>query len=420
MPIPLKKGKLFMKDGEGNFVQIVPESTYATPEYIGATATSAGVAGMVPAALSSQKDKYLKGDGTWAELVLPDTYQGATDELNGIAGLVPSALSEDKDKFLRGDGTWTEVDVSSAVHIEGAETIAGPKTFTQGPFSNVVKATISGTYAVNASFGQMFLLDVTGNTELSFEGFPANTGASIKLFINNKGTYTITWPSRVIWASAVPTQTSNKMDVYEVSTIDGGKSFYATRIIAGITKFTGDTMYIVDKPGCSISINGCSDNSCGSAGDPEIDFQWSTSTTNIKTNQDYTFSDIFVHDEPLYNTLYGMSSEITYRDEDDNKWTLTFASNLIPGFESSEYGSYASPDAWGTAQELGLENTYLWNYIECGYDLDFYETGDSKTYYYNCLVDSNGNRSYYSNRDVSMTITYLGNTRYSVTFRWTR
>jgi len=35
-----------------------------------------------------------------------DIYVGATASTNGTAGLVPAATSVNKDKFLKGDGTW--------------------------------------------------------------------------------------------------------------------------------------------------------------------------------------------------------------------------------------------------------------------------------------------------------------------------
>ncbi len=42
-------------------------------------------------------------------------YQGATSSASGVAGLVPSALSEEKDRFLKGDGTWGEINLSHSV-----------------------------------------------------------------------------------------------------------------------------------------------------------------------------------------------------------------------------------------------------------------------------------------------------------------
>ena len=68
MPIEVKYGKFYMKDASGNLHQIVPESASPVPDYQGATASASGQSGMVPAAQSSQKDKFLKGDGTWASV----------------------------------------------------------------------------------------------------------------------------------------------------------------------------------------------------------------------------------------------------------------------------------------------------------------------------------------------------------------
>ena len=422
MPIPVKKGKMYMKDGSGNFIQIVPEATFATPEYVGATASSAGVSGMVPAALSSQKDKYLKGDGTWAELVLPDEYQGATDSESGIAGLVPSALAEEKDMFLRGDGEWAAVDVSSAVHIEGEETVTGAKIFSQGPFSNVVRASANGTYNVNASSGQIFVLSIERNTTLSFSGVPAGRGTSLKIYADNKGAYSLTWPNNVIWnTNPVPSLSANKMDVFELSTMDGGKSWYASRILASIDKWTGDTMYINGKTGCSIKVNCSSTAASGSSDkDPEIDIQWIDTSTDIHANVDYTFSNVFSSIEPtteLSYDIYGLSAEINYEDEEGNHWMLTIVSSDMPGCENSDYSEI---DGAPSIDDYGLENTIFWNMIDFSSTLYDPEVGDSDTFWFNCKKDENGNISYYSGHDVSLTITYIGNGSYTVTIRWTK
>lgn len=66
-----KKGKLFVKDSNGSVVQIIPEAVAVIPDYQGATTTTAGVSGLVPAALSTQTEKYLRGDGTWQDACVP-------------------------------------------------------------------------------------------------------------------------------------------------------------------------------------------------------------------------------------------------------------------------------------------------------------------------------------------------------------
>lgn len=82
--------------------------------FIGATDSTAGRAGLAPQPMAGDQGKYLRGDGTWAELVLPNTYQGATENAAGVVGLVPAASSGERDKFLRGDGTWASAKIEGS------------------------------------------------------------------------------------------------------------------------------------------------------------------------------------------------------------------------------------------------------------------------------------------------------------------
>lgn len=73
----------------------------------GAGASAGGTAGLVPAPASGQQGRFLKGDGTWAEVVTSvDTMTGATASTAGAAGLVPAPAAGDQNKVLKGDGTW--------------------------------------------------------------------------------------------------------------------------------------------------------------------------------------------------------------------------------------------------------------------------------------------------------------------------
>lgn len=70
----------------------------------GATASTPGTHGLVPAPAAGDEDKVLKGDGTWGDL--PGDMTGATAGQAGTHGLVPAPAAGDQDKFLKGDGTW--------------------------------------------------------------------------------------------------------------------------------------------------------------------------------------------------------------------------------------------------------------------------------------------------------------------------
>lgn len=64
--------KLVVKDGSGNFIQLLPEAYSINTEYVGATSNANGTAGLVPPALSAQKGNYLRGDGSWSNVAFGD------------------------------------------------------------------------------------------------------------------------------------------------------------------------------------------------------------------------------------------------------------------------------------------------------------------------------------------------------------
>jgi hypothetical protein len=45
-------------------------------------------------------------------------YQGATNLANGVAGLVPPATIANRNKYLMGDGTWAEIPAATTAQID--------------------------------------------------------------------------------------------------------------------------------------------------------------------------------------------------------------------------------------------------------------------------------------------------------------
>ena len=74
---------------------------------VGATSSSNGTKGLVPRPTSANYQKFLRGDGTWANPSGSADMQGATASANGVHGLVPAPLIANRDQFLKGDGTWS-------------------------------------------------------------------------------------------------------------------------------------------------------------------------------------------------------------------------------------------------------------------------------------------------------------------------
>lgn len=60
-------GKLYMKDANGDIVQIIPDVAAFHEEYHGATAIADGITGTVPPAQSSERNMFLRGDGQWVD-----------------------------------------------------------------------------------------------------------------------------------------------------------------------------------------------------------------------------------------------------------------------------------------------------------------------------------------------------------------
>ena len=194
--------------------------------YIGATSNASGTSGLVPVATSAEKDNYLKGDGTWGSISLPSTYVGATSEANGVAGLVPAANSEDRTKCLRGDGTWAYV-----VQTSGTQTIYDQKIFMQGPYGTTSAVSAS---EINLANGSVFTKTISANTTFTITGAPSGKAASFSLVLTNGGAYTITWPSSVKWAGGnVPTLTASGVDLLTFLTPDGGTTWYGVLSVGG-------------------------------------------------------------------------------------------------------------------------------------------------------------------------------------------
>ena len=87
-------------------------SPYLT-DMTGATDSKDGSHGLVPQPLIDDRDKFLRGNGTWTEIDLSE-FNGADADFDGKKGMVPKPLAGDQDKFLRGDGTWSRINLTGA------------------------------------------------------------------------------------------------------------------------------------------------------------------------------------------------------------------------------------------------------------------------------------------------------------------
>lgn len=51
------------------------------------------------------------------EIMVADVFTGATTTSDGTSGLVPAPTSADKDSYLKGDGTWGKPEAQTSIKI---------------------------------------------------------------------------------------------------------------------------------------------------------------------------------------------------------------------------------------------------------------------------------------------------------------
>lgn len=96
-------------------------------------------------------------------IVNPVVMTGATNSSNGSAGYAPKPLIADKDKFLKGDGTWAELSAGGDYEIipitAGNDTTSRTFTFTKQPkFIKIfyISSTIGYNYDACIVYGQQY------------------------------------------------------------------------------------------------------------------------------------------------------------------------------------------------------------------------------------------------------------------------
>lgn len=172
----------------------------------------------------------LAGDGLIGSagvLSVPE-YEGATSSAGATAGLVPPALSSERDKFLKGDGTWSD---GGFAHLAGTETFTGSKTFGAGMFGKTVAVSASD---INLSLGTVFLKTITAATTFTISGVPSGAASTFNLVLTNGGSKVVTWPSSVKWTEGNPPELSvSGIDVLTFLTPNGGTTWYGCIALNG-------------------------------------------------------------------------------------------------------------------------------------------------------------------------------------------
>lgn len=232
MPTPIKQGKLFMKDASGSLVQIIPQANVAVPSYTGATSSAAGTAGLVPAAQSSEREKFLRGDGTWQEVSGGSgskeiKYSSAEPDSTNTASLDNESIIF----YEESSGSSPLIPVNTT----GNQTITGIKTFLNGIYGGVWTMASDET-AIDLSKGTCFVKTISANTTFTFTNVPSDAVCCITLALTNGGAYSVIWPSSLKWSNGItPTLTQNGKDILTLITYDGGTTWYGTTTCVGVS-----------------------------------------------------------------------------------------------------------------------------------------------------------------------------------------
>lgn len=82
----------------------------------------------------------IKKNGVWENFILPvsvPTMTGASSSTDGAKGLVPAPSAGDQDKYLKADGTWEAINVSNN----------GVRSITSGSSNGTISVNTNGTTA---------------------------------------------------------------------------------------------------------------------------------------------------------------------------------------------------------------------------------------------------------------------------------
>lgn len=143
----------------------------------------------------------------------------------------------DEDDFASDSAVNPPSQQSTAVYVkEAAISLSNKDLDNYGETVNAIGSIGGGTQDIDFSAGNVVSATVdTSATTFTFSGEKSSgTESTIKLYLTNGGSQTVTWPASVDWGNnGAPTLTTSGVDILVFTTIDGGTIHY------GFTALTG-------------------------------------------------------------------------------------------------------------------------------------------------------------------------------------
>lgn len=147
--------------------------------FTGATSSTNGDSGLVPAPASGDQNKLLAGDGTWKAPV--GDFTGASSSVAGANGLVPAPAAGDQGKVLFGNATWkapyANSDIVNIVYPVGSIYMSVSSTSPATLFGGTWAA-LEGRFLIGAN--STYTAGSTGGAaSVSYTPAGSNSGGSV-------------------------------------------------------------------------------------------------------------------------------------------------------------------------------------------------------------------------------------------------
>lgn len=262
------------------------DTTYSA--FTGATAQQAGSAGLVPAPATTDIDKYLNADGTWAtppgktytaganinisaqnEISATDTtystFTGTDGSAAGSIGLVPAPATTDAGKYLSAEGIWNSIsiptvnDATLTIQQNGVDVTTFTANSSSNATANITSPVITMTTAdpgEGATLTSNNYIAVYGNDPIIMDYSTAevNTGAAWidGSTIYKKTVNTGTLPDQSMSWTAHGISNLSRVIKFEGNAYDSTNSMYIPLPFSGTTgtnvvgvRANGTNIYII-------------------------------------------------------------------------------------------------------------------------------------------------------------------------------
>lgn len=172
-------------------------------------------------------DSYRWGGTTYVKISNPtDVFTGATSSTAGTAGLVPAPAAGDDTKFLKGDGTWAAV---SATDTKVKNTYADNNTYY--PAGMIASTTTTGEQNADTSFkftGTAGTTSAVGKAEITLgnstaSGTAGNKQGSLVIYGSTAYAHTISGAPTAARTLTLPDKTGTLATTADLPTVNDGK-----------------------------------------------------------------------------------------------------------------------------------------------------------------------------------------------------